>query len=56
MLGIKWYWASKGALIPVYNDKRGDYVGCYHSGTNDDEQKGKIELLITQPLVSYPTR
>ena len=40
LLGFKWY----GALMPVYIDKSGYYVGCYHSGTND-EQKGKIELL-----------
>ena len=30
--------------MPVYIEKSGDLVGCYHSGTND-EQKGKIGLL-----------
>ena len=33
-----WVWGSRGS-------RSGDLVGCYHSGTNDDEQKGKIELL-----------
>ena len=47
MLGIKWYWASKGALMPVYNDKRGDYVGCYHSRTNDNRTR---KDRATQPL------
>ena len=30
-------------LMPVYIEKSGDLVGCYHSGTNNE--KGKIELL-----------
>ena len=31
--------------MPVYIEKRGDLVGCYHSGTNNEQ--GKIELLRT---------
>ena len=34
------------AFMPVYIEKYGDLVGCYHNGTNKQTNKqGKIELL-----------
>ena len=35
------------AFMPVYIEKSGDLVGCYHSGT-DDKQKRKDRA--TQPM------
>ena len=37
-----WY----GALMPVYTEKSGDLVGCYHSGTDNEGRKDRA----TQPL------
>ena len=34
LLGIKWYWVSIG-LLCLYILKKGDLVGCYHSGTTN---------------------
>ena len=39
---MDWY----GALMPVYIEKSGDLVGCYHSGTNEQTRKDRA----TQPL------
>ena len=53
-----WYWVSvtwycsvisgtglvKG-FMPVCIETSADLVGCYHSRKNNDERKGKIELL-----------
>ena len=42
-IDIKLNWVS---TRPVYIEKSGDLVGCYHSGTNERTNKqGKIELL-----------
>ena len=35
LLGFKW----SGALMPVYVDKSGDYVGCYHSEQTTTNKK-----------------
>ena len=52
-----WYWVSinwcclvtgNKAFLPVYIEKDGDLVGCYHSGTTNEQtndEHGKIELL-----------
>ena len=31
--------------LTVYIRKSGDFVGCYHSGTDNDNEQGKIKLL-----------
>ena len=46
LIGIKCNWLNNKALMPVYIDKCVELAGCHHSGTTNDNEQGKIELLI----------
>ena len=43
LLGIKWYWASKGLLCLYISKKKKneDLVRCHHSRTNDKRRTRK---------------